>query len=129
LRRRTTGPARLRRDAQAGRRPGPRRMARRAARLPEAGRRLRDFQKLVADYAEARPLTAFLAYRSGSRRLQRLKGWGLRYGGSGPSVSPVWARKPSMSSGRYWMRLSRVLTVAASWSTPQAIKLPRSRFR
>jgi hypothetical protein len=61
--------------------------------------------------------------------LQRLKGWGLlAYQGSGSRVSPVWARNPSMSSGRYWMRLSRFLTVAASWSTVPADRLPRPFF-
>jgi hypothetical protein len=33
-----------------------------------------------------------------------------------------------MSSGRYWTRLSSVLTVAASWSMPPATRLPRSRL-
>ena len=36
-----------------------------------------------------------------------LRGWGSK-------VSPVWARNPSMSAGRYWMRLSRFLTILAS---------------
>src|SRR6266508_2883814 len=39
---------------------------------------------------------------------------GAGYGGSGSRVRSVWARSPSMSSGRYWMRFSIVLTVAAS---------------
>ena len=38
------------------------------------------------------------------------------YGGSGSRLSPVWARNPSMRVGRYWMRLSRFLMMAASWS-------------
>src|SRR6266702_7907072 len=50
------------------------------------------------------------------------------YGGWGSRVSPVWARNPSMSAGRYWIRLSRFLTMAASWSTLRAIRLPRPFF-
>ena len=50
------------------------------------------------------------------------------YGGSDSRVSPVWARNPSMSAGRYWMRLSRFLTIAASWSTSRAERLPRPFF-
>ena len=62
-------------------------------------------------------------------RLQSLKGQGLvLYGGSGSRVSPVWARNPSMRAGRYWMRLSRFLTIAASWSTLRAARLPRPFF-
>ena len=34
-----------------------------------------------------------------------------------------------MSAGRYWMRLSRVLTMAVSWSAVQAARLPRPFFR
>jgi hypothetical protein len=34
-----------------------------------------------------------------------------------------------MSAGRYWMRLSRFLTTAASWSTSRAARLPRPFFR
>jgi hypothetical protein len=52
----------------------------------------------------------------------------LAYGGSGSRVSPVWARKPSMSSGRYWMRLSRFLMVTVSWSMVAADRLPRPFF-
>ena len=33
-----------------------------------------------------------------------------------------------MSAGRYWMRLSRFLTMAASWSTSRAARLPRPFF-
>jgi hypothetical protein len=33
--------------------------------------------------------------------------------GRGPG--PVWARKSSRRAGRYWIRLSRFLTMAASW--------------
>ena len=44
-----------------------------------------------------------------SARLQSLKGQRLsRYGGSESRVSPVWARNPSMSSGRHWMRFDPV---------------------
>lgn len=65
--------------------------------------------------------------------LHRLKGQGVGsgcgvYGGSGSRVSPVWARNPPISSGRYWMRLSRFLLIAASWSTSRAIRLPRPFF-
>ena len=61
--------------------------------------------------------------------LQRLKGQHLGlYGGWGSRVSPVWARNPSMRAGRYWMRLSRFLTIAASWSTSRAARLPRPFF-
>ncbi len=55
-------------------------------------------------------------------------GNGWRYGGCGSRVRPVWARNPVMSSGRYWMRLRRFFTVAVSWSTLQAVRLPRQRF-
>jgi hypothetical protein len=50
------------------------------------------------------------------------------YGGWGSRVSPVWARNPSMSWGRYWMRLSRFLTIAASWPALLAARLPRPFF-
>ena len=33
-----------------------------------------------------------------------------------------------MRAGRYWMRLSRFLTIAASWSTSRAARLPRPFF-
>src|SRR5208283_2264465 len=62
-------------------------------------------------------------------QLQRLKGQHLGlYGGWGSRVSPVWARNPSMRAGRYWMRLSRFLTTAASWSTLRTARLPRPFF-
>src|SRR5262249_37634049 len=48
------------------------------------------------------------------------------YGGSGSRVSPVAVMKPSMRPGRYWIGLSRLLTVAASWSTPRAVRLPNA---
>ena len=51
------------------------------------------------------------------------------YGGSGSRVSPVWARNPLMSAGRYWMVLSRLLTIAASWSTSVTHRLPSPFFR
>src|ERR1017187_1321378 len=55
--------------------------------------------------------------------------WGSDgYGGSGWRVSPVWPRNPSMRAGRYWMRLSRFLTMVASWSTLRAARLPRPFF-
>jgi protein-tyrosine-phosphatase len=50
------------------------------------------------------------------------------YGGWGSRVSPVWARNPSMRAGRYWIRLSRFLMIAASWSTSRAARLPRPFF-
>ena len=50
------------------------------------------------------------------------------YGGWGSRVSPVWARNPSMRAGRYWIRLSRFLMTAVSWSTLRAIRLPRPFF-
>jgi len=59
-------------------------------------------------------------------RLQILKGWD--YGGCGSRVSPVWAKKASTSSGRYWIRLSRFFTIAASWSMPCTIRFPRLRL-
>src|SRR4051794_14867546 len=37
----------------------------------------------------------------------------LGYGGCASRVRPVWARNPSMSSGRYLMRLSSLLALAA----------------
>ena len=33
-----------------------------------------------------------------------------------------------MSSGRYWIRLSRFLTMAASWLMSRAARLPRPFF-
>ena len=36
-----------------------------------------------------------------------------------PSMSPVWARNPLMSSGRCWMRLSRFLIMMVGWSAAQ----------
>ena len=33
-----------------------------------------------------------------------------------------------MRAGRYWMRLSRFLTIAASWSASRAARLPRPFF-
>ena len=33
-----------------------------------------------------------------------------------------------MRAGRYWMRLSRFLMIAASWSTSRAARLPRPFF-
>ena len=50
------------------------------------------------------------------------------YGGWGSRLSPVWARNPSMRAGRYWIRLSRFLTTAASWSTSRTARLPRPFF-
>ena len=51
------------------------------------------------------------------------------YGGSGSRLSPVWARNPSMRAGRYWMRLSRFLMMAASWSgVLHEPRLPRLLF-
>jgi hypothetical protein len=50
------------------------------------------------------------------------------YGGWGSRLSPVWARNPLMRAGRYWMRLSRFLTTAASWSTSRTARLPRPFF-
>ena len=55
-------------------------------------------------------------------------GLGLSYGGSGSRVSPVWARNPLMSSGRYWILLSRFLTMAARSLTVGAARLPRPFF-
>jgi hypothetical protein len=34
-----------------------------------------------------------------------------------------------MRAGRYWMLLSRLLTIAASWSTSVAARLPRPFYR
>jgi hypothetical protein len=50
------------------------------------------------------------------------------YGGWGSRLSPVWARNPLMSAGRYWMRLSRFLTMAAGWSVLPGARLPRPFF-
>ncbi len=58
--------------------------------------------------------------------LQRLNRQG--YGGSGSRVSPVEATKPISRSGRYWMRLSRLRTMPARWSTLVAARLPRLRL-
>ena len=54
--------------------------------------------------------------------------FGPSYGGWGSRASPVWARNASMRAGRYWMRLSRFLMIAASWSTSRAARLPRPFF-
>src|SRR6516162_1787820 len=43
--------------------------------------------------------------------------------------SPVLARKPSIRPGRYCIRLSRVLTSAASWSRPCLVRLARDLFK
>jgi hypothetical protein len=59
-------------------------------------------------------------------QLQILEGWDYRALGS--SVSPLWTKKASVSSGRYWMRLRRLFTTAAKWSPP-AEGLPRLRLR
>jgi len=48
---------------------------------------------------------------------------------SGSRVSPVWARRPSSRSVRYWMALSRCLMIACRWSTPFTARLPMLRFR
>jgi conflict system STAND superfamily ATPase/trypsin-like peptidase len=61
-----------------------------------------------------------------ANQVQILKGWD--YGGCGSRGSPVWAKKASTSSGRYWIRLSRFFTMAASWSTPCTIRFPRLRL-
>lgn len=53
---------------------------------------------------------------------------GSGYGGSVSRVSPVWARNPLMRSGRYWIRLSRLRTTVARWSTLRTIRLPRPFF-
>ena len=50
------------------------------------------------------------------------------YGGWGSRVRPVWARNASMRAGRYWMRLSRFLMIAARRSTSAAARLPRPFF-
>src|SRR5712691_12974181 len=67
-----------------------------------------------------------IAVRRAITEVERLRS-GL-YGGWGSRVSPVWARNPSMSAGRYWILLSRFLTIAASWSTLRAARLPRPFF-
>src|SRR3954447_13817633 len=62
------------------------------------------------------------------RCVTELERSGSGYGGSGSSARPVCARNPSVSSGRYWMRLSSLLALAASSSTVPASRLPRSRL-
>ena len=62
---------------------------------------------------------------TGDTEVERL---GSGHGGSASIASPVWARNPSMRSGRYWMRLSRFFTMAARWSTPSAARLPSPFF-
>src|SRR5690606_18053435 len=59
-------------------------------------------------------------------RLQRLNR--QDYGGSRSRVRPVWARNAVSRSGRYWMRLSRLRTIAARWFTTVAARLPRLRL-
>ena len=92
-------------------------------------------QQAARDEPELAALWAEIAERRAANMrlfvadLQRLKGQHLGlYGGWGSRVSPVWARNPSMRAGRYWMRLSRFLTIAASWSTSRAARLPRPFF-
>jgi hypothetical protein len=56
------------------------------------------------------------------------------YGGCASMLRPAWARKPSMRSGRHWICLSRVFTVAASWTgllrdPPESVRPPRLHVR
>ncbi len=73
---------------------------------------------------DAELITRFLAHletdrgNSASTRNARLAATDVErprsgHGGSAWNASPVWARNPLMRSGRYWMRLSRFLTMAA----------------
>src|SRR6266567_962723 len=48
---------------------------------------------------------------------------------NGLKSSLVLARKPSMSAGRYCIRLSRVLTRTVSWARLRLARLARDRFR
>src|SRR5204862_6655879 len=50
------------------------------------------------------------------------------YGGWASITSPVSVVNASTSPGRYWMDLSRLRTIAASWSMPQAARLPSPRL-
>jgi hypothetical protein len=71
----------------------------------------------ATSYAQAliRVGAAFRICTDYSQGLQKLKSQHLGfYGGWGSRVSPVWARNPSMRAGRYWIRLSRFLMIAAS---------------
>jgi hypothetical protein len=78
---------------------------------------------LVVGFVQSGKTTNFTAVMA-----TELEWSGSGYGGWGSRVRPVWARNPSMSSGRYWMRLSNLLALAASWSRVPASRLPRSRL-
>ncbi|WP_327011526.1 IS5/IS1182 family transposase [Dactylosporangium sp. NBC_01737] len=62
---------------------------------------------------------------SDGRPLQSLNGQVV----SGSRVRPVWVRKLSRRSVRYWMLLSRFLMIAWRWSIPLTARLPMLRFR
>jgi hypothetical protein len=54
---------------------------------------------------------------------------GCAYGQRVWNTHPLWVRKLSGRSVRYWMLLSRFLMIASRWSTPLTARLPMLRLR
>src|SRR3954452_10910210 len=82
-------------------------------------------KEVLAFHAENRGAVA-VAVAVGSEALTIFKGGCYR---NGPYSSPVLARKPASSAGRYCIRLSRVFTSAVSSAMVCLVRLARDRFR